>query len=666
MKRALLLLTALACLLTAWPTLGEEIPEALIHEALTAEGNGNEEFVAEGHVVLGTTKNGDEMEIYLASSVAYCRFINGNFCTSSGWGGSCTLVVKKIKGEWKIKELKEIEDTSEIYQIMPKKYADKALSGDYDGDAISQQILQQAQAYLDSIGSDAAVTDFEEITDNEPRMLTIASNLIFLSLDSKWPLGQQTYEFIEDGERVIYSRVWTPDPGAQAERILEVDGVQHRQQGATGTVRYEKRRKADGTLLESITGVVTYDGLTLTLADAYGSLRYEFTSSIIDGFESYSKPQVFSEGACRMDTVGLDQEIDELPGESQTTPVLAAEAAISDSERFAIFQDGSRQTLAYQRRAGTEWTTIWSNPHLLPATNEGLILSYTAETEGGNTRTPSRETGELLCVYGGDECPDIVVELFRPAGGEWLVQAYQHSDWAEYVYLADDYVIVNQAEFTAMDKAGLLPISVNRAAATFDQSEILSWRSKMMVALEEGGYQKGGRFENSVPLLDDFDCIAGAEPLYIALGQATKCPVYAYPSENAPRAANGKAAVSLAGAVGVLCREGDWLMVIYETSENQFRTGWVNPKGNAQLALALQAAMPANFDVYRRECVTTQKATLFDDPLNQSGTLCTLAKGAKVTVLSETWDAWNICYVEAQYNGQLYRGFMAADQLGPQ
>ena len=663
MKKALLLLTALACLLAAFPALGEAVPEALIHEALTAEGNGWGEFVAEGHAVLGTKTNGDEMEIYLAASVAYCRFVNGNFNTQSGWGAPCTLVLKKIKGEWKIKELKEIEDTSEIYQIMPKKYAEKCLAGKYDGDGIVRQIRQQAQAYLDSIGSDAAVTDYSAITDAEPGMLTAASTLIFYFLDSKWPLGQDAYEFIEEGERVVYTRLWTPDAGAQAETIREIDGVRYIERGATGVVRYEKRRKADNALLESVVGVVKNEGLTLTLSDAYGSLRYEFPYDTSQGLGRYSKPQVFSEGACRMSTVSLDREIDELSGESQTVPALTAEAAISETERFAIFQDGSRQTLAYQRRAGTEWTTIWSNPHLLPATNEGLILSYTAETEGGNTRTPSRETGELLCIYGGDECPDIVVQLFRPAGGEWLVQAYQCSDMGEYVYLADEYVIVNQAEFTALDKAGLLPLAVNRAAASFDKADVLTWRNKLDTLLEESGYQAGGRFENGVPLLDDFDCIAGAEALYIALGQAEKRPVYAYPSESAPRAAKGKAAVSLAGAVGVLCREGDWLMVIYETSPNQFRTGWTDPQGNAQLALALQAAMPANFDVYRKECVTTAKAALWDDPLNQSGTLCTLPKGAQVTVLSETWDAWNICYVEARCQDKLYRGFMAADQL---
>ena len=97
MKKALLLLTALACLLAAFPALGEAVPEALIHEALTAEGNGWGEFVAEGHAVLGTKTNGDEMEIYLSASVAYCRFVNGNFNTQSGWGAPCTLVLKKIK-----------------------------------------------------------------------------------------------------------------------------------------------------------------------------------------------------------------------------------------------------------------------------------------------------------------------------------------------------------------------------------------------------------------------------------------------------------------------------------------------------------------------------------------------------------------------------------------
>ena len=87
-------------------------------------------------------------------------------------------------------------------------------------------------------------------------MLTAASTLIFYFLDSKWPLGQEAYEFIEEGERVVYTRLWTPDAGAQAETIREIDGVRYIERGATGTVRYEKRRKADNALLESVVGVV--------------------------------------------------------------------------------------------------------------------------------------------------------------------------------------------------------------------------------------------------------------------------------------------------------------------------------------------------------------------------------------------------------------------------
>lgn len=63
----------------------------------------------------------------------------------------------------------------------------------------------------------------------------------------------------------------------------------------------------------------------------------------------------------------------------------------------------------------------------------------------------------------------------------------------------------------------------------------------------------------------NIEFFAGAEALYLCLERDVRCPVHVGSSASSPRAAGGKAAVSLRDWVIALCREGDWLMVLYET-----------------------------------------------------------------------------------------------------
>ena len=58
---------------------------------------------------------------------------------------------------------------------------------------------------------------------------------------------------------------------------------------------------------------------------------------------------------------------------------------------------------------------------------------------------------------------------------------------------------------------------------------------------------------------------------------------------------------------------------------------------------------------------TTKKIPLWDDPVNRTNPLCTLAKNTEVIYLEDCGD---LAYVEVTVNGRKMRGFVEASSLG--
>ena len=152
----------------------------------------------------------------------------------------------------------------------------------------------------------------------------------------------------------------------------------------------------------------------------------------------------------------------------------------------------------------------------------------------------------------------------------------------------------------------------------------------------------------------NIEFFAEAEPLYMALGLDKRLPVYVFGNNAAPRAAGGKAAVSLEDWVITLCKRDEWMMVLYETSANHYRTGWVDTSGDPMLTKVCELTMPARFEE-GRQAVTNRKTPLWDDPVNASGELVKLKANTAVTVL---WEYGRLCYVEALAQNDVWRGFV--------
>lgn len=154
---------------------------------------------------------------------------------------------------------------------------------------------------------------------------------------------------------------------------------------------------------------------------------------------------------------------------------------------------------------------------------------------------------------------------------------------------------------------------------------------------------------------DRFDVLSGFTLTKLKAGQ--KLSVYAAPSRNAYRGANGKAMVSTNGSVYVAGWESGWLLVMYETNSGAVRVGYVEGsaiKGNVDARSLTFAYTPVTL---------ASGASLTDDPATRSSSIRTLRAGDTVTYLStfQNRDVW--AYVETTVDGKAVRGFLPADAL---
>lgn len=140
-------------------------------------------------------------------------------------------------------------------------------------------------------------------------------------------------------------------------------------------------------------------------------------------------------------------------------------------------------------------------------------------------------------------------------------------------------------------------------------------------------------------------------PELVTLRANEKYDVYSAPGRDSYRAASGKAEMSTNDWVQVFGEEDGWLLVQYDISSDQMRFGYIDA-----------SALPRNAQVQRLnwydlpEQTIKYAATVTDDPLVSNSSLCRLAAGEQVKVLS-SFGAWY--YIEtADAYGRVLRGFV--------
>ena len=651
----------LACLFAffiPWhPARADEIPTHYIEAMLlTTVSEDRGEFSAVGYDILGKKKDGRDWYFYLATSVGRYGYMGGYCIEFSGWSGPCTLVFQKVDGYYVPKQMLMAESYSDIPDIMPKNMEKKFLSGKYS----EKKIRQMLKDHIDMFRrSDMPMGSYAEAGGELSGIITVASNLLTAFADP-WPIGCTSLERVEDGVRMVYTRTWTEDEGSGEESDTSHEAFSADVWGgSTGTERFVKTRADDGKVMETISAHASKKELTVLLEDDYGSIFYTFPLVMTENhFPQYQQPMVTCTGSCRMDVEVFERYVKELPGQRQSVWTREDLVNVSDTERFILERDTCHHRLCHEVLRDGQWERDWINSGMTENHCEEMSMRFIPGEGIQETERFSRSVGDQVCLYAGDEHPSIFIQLSRNRQGAWQVDSIDSIYGREHAYLLDDCALIQDSSLSSDSHALFDPDAVNRDAATFRAQDISEAHETLMGLMNwDFDLAMREKYVNGA-LMDNYADIGEAQVLYAVPGIDRTVPVYVYPDTKAPRAAKGKASVSLKEPVAFLCREGDWLMVLYETGEGKHRTGWVSMQDDPVLKRIGEVSLEPHFT---RDTVRIKKKTeLVDDPLNIAGKLCPLKKGSRVRVLAREAPLF---YVEAEVGGKTYRGYVESSCL---
>lgn len=175
------------------------------------------EFYGEGHIILDSETEGNEVKIYAVTSYGGYTFMNGMFIKDAGTGAIPAVVTLKINGDggYEPKNVEYPKDGNKyaesIRDMFPLLIAERVLREDFYPRLISQE-RAQAEEYLKSIGREAIVGEYSDLNAVLPDMNTEASNTL-LNMDKyddgwRYPMFIGNCEYLEDGKRVIYETDW--------------------------------------------------------------------------------------------------------------------------------------------------------------------------------------------------------------------------------------------------------------------------------------------------------------------------------------------------------------------------------------------------------------------------------------------------------------------------
>lgn len=136
--------------------------------------------------------------------------------------------------------------------------------------------------------------------------------------------------------------------------------------------------------------------------------------------------------------------------------------------------------------------------------------------------------------------------------------------------------------------------------------------------------------------------------------------VYSGPGTKYYRGANGKATVSVNGAIYIAGREGDWVLVQYDTNEGYTRVGYITAEYIDNLReLDIQEL---EFEYFEATVLSDYELT--DDPKVYERVIGHVREGTTVTYLAGFQTAnVNWAYIETTVDNKKVRGFIPAELL---
>ena len=305
---------------------------------------------------------------------------------------------------------------------------------------------------------------------------------------------------------------------------------------------------------------------------------------------------------------------------------------------------------------------------LLKSSKERLLVGY--HEEGGKMKYWLKNAGAVPQAFDqakffpyrkGDTLYDTRYEdaSYSAENGGFSVGAYQATD-GEPVYQAWIHY--------AWDRVGfhLVNYSVEDDISIFVEDEYIevwNWQEKSTGTVY-GAIQTDIHYVSYNALPKTIDearrtittapeiIVGNFRPKEIKFTGGQKYPVYTGPGEEYARSGNGKGMVSTNDWIEVFGQYGDWIMIQYDISAEQYRIGWIDA-----------ASLPKNADVPRLgfefiDQRITQNCTLTDDPLNSEKKLISLKAGTEIISLADFGEHF---YIEVTVDGKTYWGFVDAD-----
>ena len=197
-------------------------------------------------------------------------------------------------------------------------------------------------------------------------------------------------------------------------------------------------------------------------------------------------------------------------------------------------------------------------------------------------------------------------------------------------------------------------------AACYSQLSSLEWRNEHLVKEVRaemralGTFNSGGKHYLDY-IEDAFDVLSGFT--LVSMKPNQRLPIYAAPSRNAYRGANGKALVSTNGDVYAAGFENGWLLVMYATNNGAVRVGYVSSEDMKD-----RLTLPMLTFMYQ-PVTLAQAAYLTDDPATSFSQICALPPGTQVTYLTGYQNRMDWAYVETTADGKPVRGFIPTHSL---
>ena len=173
------------------------------------DGFYNEEFISEGHIVMGTEENNGTLKAYVLEEVnSYC-FINGYFTDNGGFLDGVVMTFEHSGSEYIYKNTDHTQDggllKDSVKRLFPKEYQDRVISISYDDrNYMNRMCSDRAEEYLKSIGRTAQVKDYADI---DFTLLTDAGVSVEVSNEltqNEYPDYIGNYEKLENGVRFVY------------------------------------------------------------------------------------------------------------------------------------------------------------------------------------------------------------------------------------------------------------------------------------------------------------------------------------------------------------------------------------------------------------------------------------------------------------------------------